>query len=401
MRSSRRPRNGWISRPAGSVAAPRLEIDLSKIAHNARQLRALYGTKGIQISAVTKGVCGSPRVARALLASGMRSLADSRIANIRKMRREGIDAQFMLIRSPMVSEIESVVDLADISLNSEMSVIRRLAECASRRGVVHRIILMVELGDLREGILPADLDPAVEQVLRLDGVDLAGLGTNLACFGGIVPTNAKMQALSAIAERVERAFGIHLALVSGGNSANYQWFVSTRNVGRVNHLRIGESILLGCNTLTRKPIPGLHTDAFTLVGEVIELKTKPSRPYGQVTQDAFGHTPVFEDRGPVRRAILALGRQDVNVAAIRPRADVDVVGASSDHLILEARDPGLEVGKEVEFDVAYGALLRAMTSPYVEKMYRPASVAGIHRQRSPSQHRQRRQRVYGVPGGSS
>jgi predicted amino acid racemase len=383
------------------VAAPRLEIDLSKIAHNARQLRSLYGAKGVHVSAVTKGVCGSPRVVRVLLDGGIRSLADSRIANIRRMRREGINAQCMLIRSPMVSEVEMVVGLADISLNSEMSVIRRLAECASRRGVVHRIILMVELGDLREGILPADLEPAVEQVLGLDGVELAGLGTNLACFGGIRPTEAKMQELSAITEEIERAFGIRIPLVSGGNSANYQWFVSTENVGRVNHLRIGESILLGCDTLTRKPIPGLHTDAFTLVGEVIELKTKPSRPYGQVAQDAFGHAPAFEDSGPVRRAILALGRQDVDVSAIRPRADVDVVGASSDHLILEARDLGLGVGKETEFDVAYGALLRAMTSPYVEKVYHHGSVATVRRQRSPSRHRQQRQRVYAVPGGLS
>jgi predicted amino acid racemase len=383
------------------VAAPRLEIDLSKIAHNARQLRALYGVKGIHVSAVTKGVCGSPRVARVLLASGIRSLADSRIANIRKMRREGINAQFMLIRSPMVSEAETVVDLADISLNSEPSVIRRLADCASRRGLVHRIVLMVELGDLREGILPADLGPAVEQILGLDGVELAGLGTNLACFGGIKPTEAKMQELSAIAESIECAFGIRLALVSGGNSANYQWFVSTRNVGRVNHLRIGESILLGCDTLTRTPIPGLHTDAFTLVGEVIELRTKPSRPYGQVTQDAFGHTPIFGDKGPVRRAILALGRQDVDIAAIRPRADVDVVGASSDHLILEVRDPGLEVGKEVEFDVAYGTLLRAMMSPYVEKVYHPDLFAAIRGHRTLSQQRKKPQRVNVVPAGSS
>jgi predicted amino acid racemase len=317
------------------------------------------------------------------------------------MRREGLDAQFMLIRSPMVSEAEAVVGLADTSLNSEVSVIRHLARCASRHGVVHHIVLMVELGDLREGILPTDLGPVVEQVLGLNGVKLAGIGTNLACFGGIRPTEAKMQALSAIAEGIERTSGIRLALVSGGNSANYQWFVSTHNVGRVNHLRIGESILLGCDTLNRKPIPGLHTDAFTLVGEVIELKTKPSMPYGQVAQDAFGHTPVFEDRGPVKRAILALGRQDVDVSAIRPRVGAHIVGASSDHLVLEVREPGLEVGKEVTFDVGYGALLRAMTSPYVEKVYRPRARAMAREQRPLGRHQQNRQHVHTVPGPQS
>lgn len=356
------------------MPAPRLEIALDRITHNAREMARLYGSRGIRITAVTKGVCGSPRVARALLASGIRSLGDSRIANIRRMREAGINAHFMLIRSPMPSEAGQVVDLVDVSLNTELAVIRCLGWHATRRGKVHRIVLMVELGDLREGILPADVEPTVEKVIGLEGVRLIGIGTNLACFGGVKPTEAKMRELSAIARRVQRRHGLRFETVSGGNSANYQWFISTQDVGPVNHLRIGESILLGCDTLTRKPIPGLRTDAFTLVAEVIELKTKPSQPYGEIAQDAFGHVPAFEDRGRVKRAILALGRQDVDVSAIQPRIEADVAGASSDHLILDVRGPAPKVGAEVKFDVGYSALLRAMTSPYVKKVYQPAYV---------------------------
>ena len=134
-------------------------------------------------------------------------------------------------------------------------------------------------------------------------------------------------------------------------------------------MRIGEAILLGRDTLTREQIPDLYTDAFTLVAEAIELKTKPSRPYGEIAQDAFSRVPVFEDKGNMRRAILALGRQDVDVSAIKPRIKANVLGASSDHLILDIRDSGLEVGAEVRFDIGYSALLRAMMSPYVEKVY--------------------------------
>jgi predicted amino acid racemase len=263
--------------------------------------------------------------------------------------------------------------------------------------VIHRIILMVELGDLREGLLPAELEPAVKSVLGFKGVKLVGLGTNLACFGGIRPTEAKMRELSALAERTERTFGVHLALVSGGNSANYQWFVAANDIGRINHLRIGESILLGCDTLTRRPIPGLYTDAFTLIGEVIEVKTKPSKPYGQVAQNAFGHTPRFRDKGPMNRAIVALGRQDVDISALSPRTDADIVGASSDHLILEVRKSGLRVGQEVAFDVAYGALLRAVTSPYVRKVYRP-ELAAARQQRLLRRHRQKHPSVYAATG---
>ena len=112
---------------------------------------------------------------------------------------------------------------------------------------------------------------------------------------------------------------------------------------------------------------------FTLVAEVIELKTKPSKPYGEIAQDAFGRIPGFEDKGNMRRAILALGRQDVDVSAIKPRIEVNILGASSDHLILDVKGRSLEVGAEVRFDVGYSALLRAMMSPYVEKVCLPQS----------------------------
>ena len=178
-----------------------------------------------------------------------------------------------------------------------------------------------------------------------------------------------MQELSAIAGNLQQQYGITFEIVSGGNSANYQWFVSTPDVRLVNHLRIGETILLGCDTLTRERIPGLYTDAFTLVAEVIEVKTKLSQPYGEIAQDAFGRVPVFEGTANMERAILALGRLDVDGSAIKPRIKAEVLGASSDHLILDVSGLDLEVGAEVRFDVRYSALLRAMTSPYVEKVY--------------------------------
>ena len=355
------------------MPVPRIEIELDKLMHNARKLTALYGSKGIHVTAVTKGVCGSLGIASALLDSGIRSFGDSHIANIQKMRENGIDAQFILIRSPMPSEVERVVEHADMSFNTEISVIRLLANQATKRGKIHRVILMIELGDLREGILPSNIESVVKETIGLRGIKLAGVGTNLACFGGVRPSEANMRELSAIAGNLQRKFGINFEVVSGGNSANYQWFVSAPDIGLVNHLRIGEAILLGRDTLTREQIPDLYIDAFTLVAEVIELKTKPSRPYGEIAQDAFGHIPVFEDKGNMRRAILALGRQDVDVSAIKPRIKANVLGASSDHLILDVKGRSLEVGAEVRFDVGYSALLRAMMSPYVEKVYLPQS----------------------------
>jgi len=168
---------------------------------------------------------------------------------------------------------------------------------------------------------------------------------------------------------VEEEFGMTLEFVSGGNSANYDWFMSAEDVGRINNLRLGESIFLGCEPLHRKTIPGLFTDAFTLIAEVIEVKIKPSVPYGEVCQDAFGNVPKFQDHGRITRAILGVGLQDVSVSGLTQRSDIDILGASSDHIIVDAGETDLKVGNEVEFDLNYGALLSAMTSPYVNKEY--------------------------------
>ncbi len=351
------------------MATPRLEIRLDRIAHNAGHLLALCRARGIEIAGVTKGVCGSPEIAAALVRSGIRVLADSRLANLQRMRQAGIAAQYMLIRPPKLSEIDQVVELADVSLNSEIQVVRKLAREAERQGRVHQVIWMVELGDRREGLLPDALPAAVQQTLCLPGVKLAGIGTNLGCFAGVRPTASKMGELSVIATGIQQHFGLRLQVVSGGNSANCEWLRSAPDVGLINQLRIGEAILLGRETWHHKPVPGLYTDAFTLVAEVIESQRKPSAPDGEVGLDAFGRAARLEDRGWSQRAILALGEEDIAASAVQPRIQADILGATSDHLVLDTGDCALEVGTEVAFDVRYRALLRAMTSPYVLKTY--------------------------------
>ena len=348
---------------------PRIEIDLGKIAHNAKTLKELYGSKGIDVVGVTKVVCGDPAVAEVLVKSGINILADSRIENIIKMHDSDIHAQFLLLRTPL-SQSESVVKYADISLNSELPIIKEISKYAVKQGVIHKIILMVELGDLREGIMSSDLENTVNEVIGLKGIKLTGIGTNLACFGGIKPNDEKMEYLSSIVKGIEDKFKLKLETISGGNSANYDWFMSTKDVGRINNLRLGESIFLGCETLERKTINGLFTDAFTLITEVIESKTKPSLPYGDVCQDAFGNIPKFTDLGLLKRAILGIGLQDVLVSGLMPLLDIDILGACSDHIIVDAKKTDLKVGNTVKFNLNYAALLSAMTSPYINKIYK-------------------------------
>ena len=348
---------------------PRLEIDLAKIGHNVREMVRLYGAKGVGIVGVTKGVLGEPLIADVFVRNGITTLADSRIANLKRMQAAGIKATWLLLRMPTPDQADSVVEHADISLNSELSTIRALSKVALRRGLRHKIIVMVELGDLREGIMPEEIDAIIGETLSLRGVILAGIGANLSCFGGVKPDEKNMAELSLLARAIEGRFSVPLEFVSIGCSTVYTWLKSVRKAGKINSARVGDSLLLGGRDLEEKGIPGLHYDAFTLVAEVIESKIKPSVPYGEIGIDAFGTVPTFADRGTIRRAILNLGRQDVLYTQLYPRVDIDILGASSDHLIVDAKKTDLKTGDEVQFDLDYGAMLQAMTSPYVTKVY--------------------------------
>ena len=349
------------------MSAPRLDINLDKITHNARMLAEDLGDRGIAVTGITKAALGSLDIAKAMLRAGMSGLGDSRIENIEAMRQQRISAPIMLIRSPMLSQVNRVVRNADISFNTELSVVRRLSAAAEEAERSHGIVLMVELGDLREGILPEDLVSAAREVMRLPNLELTGIGTNLACHSGMTPDADNMGALSALADRVEAELDVKLVLISGGNSANLDWALSKSATGRINHLRLGEAILLGCEPLHREPVDGLHTDAITLVAEVIESKTKPSLPWGTLAETAFGGDVISIDSGAMARAILAVGEQDLDPDGLLPPEGLTILGASGDHLLLDCGKQRLRVGDEVRFGVNYSALVRAMTSPFVEK----------------------------------
>ena len=354
------------------MPGPQVTIDLEKIETNTRTVVSWCATAGISIFGVTKGSCGMPQVARAMLRGGVAGLGESRLENIRRLRDSGIDAPVMLLRSPPLSMIDDVIRSVDVSLNSELAVIRELSRVAERMGRIHDIILMIDLGDLREGIWPDDVVPTIEHILELPGIRIAGLGTNLTCFGAIIPTEVNLGQLADLASIVRERFGLGLTYISGGNSSSLPLLLSGGMPKGINHLRIGEAILQGGrDTFLDRPRAELDRDVFLLSGELLEVKTKPSMPIGISGVDAFGGRPVFRDVGERLRGIVNIGREDANIEGLLPvTPGVAVLGASSDHLILDVSDvtPRPKVGDKVSFRMSYGALLAAMTSEYVEKM---------------------------------
>ena len=342
----------------------RLEVDFDKVASNARVLVDRTAALGISVTGVTKATLGSPDLAAALCRGGVSTLGDSRIENIERMLSSGVQAPMLLIRSPMPSQVDRIVESGAMSVNTDLDALSMLAASARSKGRVHDVMVMVELGDLREGVMPAQLHETVRHVLDLPTLRLRGIGANLACRNGIEPSDTNMADLTEMVEGVEAAFGIKIGIVSGGNSANLEWACSSDNRGRINDLRLGEAVLLGREPLHRRPIAGLHTDAFTVVAEVIESKRKPTKPWGSSGQNSFGEVIDVEDRGVIWQTILAVGRQDTDTSDLSGPDGVDILAASSDHLITETRVQ-LKSGDEVRFEPGYSALLRSMTSPLV------------------------------------
>lgn len=349
---------------------PRLDIDCGKVHHNAQFLITQLSLKNISVTPVTKAFLGHPIIAQVLIDAGATMLADSRIENLQKMTESGIAIPKMLIRTPMLSQVASVIKYSDMSLNSEVEVIQRLSHAAEQQNCCHGIIIMVELGDLREGVMPNRVIDFIREIISLPNITIKGIGTNLACRYGVAPDDQNMSILSELADGIEATFGVSLEIISGGNSASVNWALQRTGLTRVNNLRIGEAIFLGCEPLEHENIKGLHTDAVSLTAEVIESKTKPTLPWGSRGLNAFGEKENLQDRGEVSQAILALGRQDVCVSGLKAPNGIKIMSSTSDHLVLESSQKPLLVGEKVTFSLDYSALLSSMSSRYIHKYFK-------------------------------
>lgn len=347
---------------------PQLEFDLALLRSNADAVISRCRGMGIRVCGVVKGVDGLPEAARVLRAAGAEELGTSRLEQVAKCRAAGVPGPWLLIRIPGLTELPDVVALCETSLQSEWPTLLALEEECLRQNKTHRVIVMTDLGDLREGFWDKkELVDVCERVERdLPHVQLAGIGVNLTCYGSTKPTPEKMNEFVGLARQVEQRIGRKLEIVSGGATSSFTLVHWGTMPAGVNHLRIGEAILLGKDLQVDwgiRDMDYLRMDALTLRAEVVEVKDKPTYPIGEFAIDAFGRKPVYEDRGIRRRAILALGRADVGeLESLIPREPgLTVIGGSSDHCIVDVEDcpRRLQVGDIVEFSLCYSHMLYA------------------------------------------
>ncbi|MDZ7690695.1 MAG: alanine racemase [Balneolaceae bacterium] len=305
---------------------------------------------------------------------GIKELHDSRISNLKKIKEIDPETLTIYIKPPPKDIIESVVKYADVSLNTELSTLHALSEEAGRQNKTHKVIVMIEMGDLREGVVRDDLINFYEKIFKLPNVKVIGLGTNLNCMHGVMPDEDKLIQLALYKQIIELQFDEDIPLVSGGTTVTIPLVLKNRLPQGINHFRVGEALFFGKNLFTGGTIPGMHEGVFELYTQIIEISEKPKVPSGdlgvnpqgdkfEIDQEEYGETAY--------RAILDIGYLDINPEhLINVHDDIRVADASSDMLVLDVGDNSnnYEVGDFIRFRLKYMGALGIMNSDYIDKI---------------------------------
>lgn len=181
---------------------PKLICNLDELKHNVTTILKQAEEKNINISAVVKGISAWPNVVESIVQTGVTSIADSRILNLKKISH--ISAEKILLRIPMKSELDDVVKFADISLNSEIEIIKLIDKICENCNTNHGIMLMVDVGDRREGILPQDLSKYITEIQKLKNIYIVGVGMNITCYGAVLPSQDNLSILVNCAVEIEK-----------------------------------------------------------------------------------------------------------------------------------------------------------------------------------------------------
>lgn len=321
---------------------------------------------------VTKGFCANEDIVNLIYKNGGRWVGDSRILNLKKITSMSLEFdKKVLLRIPMQSELEDVIEYADISFESEYKTIERLSKIAYSKRKKHDIVLMIEQGDLREGILKEDVHRIFHDIKKLKNINIVGIGSNLTCLNGILPSIQTIGELECLYIDLQKK-GSNLNLLSYGNSSMLGFLKDVdKKLNGIKNIRVGESFLMGIDTTTRRDCKWLNQNNFTFSAQIVELKKKPSKPWGEISYDGYGNVVKHKDEGVRTRAILGFGRQDVDIRFITPKdPHVTLIGQNSDHTLLDVTNGEYILGDIVEFDMNYQGLLMCMTSEYVYKNFK-------------------------------
>jgi len=351
-----------------------LKLYREKLQHNYKHLNNLFEKNNISWGVVSKLLCGNKLFLNELVDLGIKEMHDTRISNIKTIKSISSDIQTVYIKPPAKRSIPNVIKYVDVSFNTDYFTIKLLSEEAVRQDKIHKIIIMIEMGDLREGVMGDNLMDFYESIFVLPNIEIIGIGTNLNCLNGIMPNQDKLIQLSLYKQLIETKFNVTIPWISGGTSVTLSLLLSKQIPPAVNHFRIGEALFFANDLFTGQIFEGMVPDVFKLYTEIIELYEKPIIPSGEQIANVAGHIPEFdpEDHGKTTfRAIIDVGLLDINPDFLIPEDEsIKIIEASSDMLVMDLGDnkKSFKTGDLISFKVRYMGVLGLMNSNYIEKV---------------------------------
>lgn len=351
-----------------------IKLYKDKLKDNYKFLDNIFTSRNIDWGIVSKLLCGNEIYLKEIIALGTKEIHDSRVSNLRKIKELAPDIQTVYIKPPAKRSIDEIVEYADVSFNTEIYTIKLLSEAAIKQNKVHKIIIMIEMGDLREGVMGDDLIQFYGEVLNLPNIEVRGIGTNLNCLNGVMPTQDKLIQLSLYKQLIEAKFGVTIPWVSGGTSVAIPLILRNARPMAVNHFRVGEALFFGKDIFTGLTIEGMHDSVFKLFAEIIEITEKPDVPTGELGENVAGNIGVADENSDLNnsslRAILDIGLLDMQpqyLEAVDP--NITIFDASSDMLVIDITnsDTKYNVGDLVTFKIKYMGALYLLNSDYIGK----------------------------------
>lgn len=361
-----------------------LQINIKEIRNNIKKLSSYLKKQNKQWSLITKVFSGDQefmdQVLTADIIKDIHSVGDSRLSSLKKLKELNAKLITIYIKPPAQAYIDDVVRFADISLNSSFKTIIALNKAAEQQKKIHKIIIMVELGELREGVNRDDLFEFYEKVYELSNIEVEGLGSNLGCMYGIEPTYDKLMQLQLYKELIESRYGTKLQLISGGSSISLPLIKNKVVPEGINHFRIGETAFFGISPLDNEAFLDLCTDTFNFYSQIIELEEKGIVPDGVIGEGNVGHSTEFNDSDigkTTYKAILDFGLLDVDQEGLIPDDEtINFVGITSDMTVVDIGDnldengnQKYRVGDKVCMDPNYISVARLLNSKFIEKEF--------------------------------
>lgn len=350
-----------------------IELYKDKLKHNYRFLDKLFKKHNKEWAVVTKMLCGNRIYIQEIIRLGAKEICDSRVSNLKVVKSIDPGVETVYIKPPAKRYIPAIVKYADASFNTEFETIRLLSEEARRQNKLHKVIIMIELGDLREGIMGENLMDFYASVFRLPNIKVSGIGTNLNCLNGVLPSQDKLIQLSLYEQLIESKFDRKIPWVTGGTSVIIPLLFYNQIPDGVNHFRIGETLFFGNDLIADKPVKGMKQDVIKLFAQIIEITEKPKVPIGYLAENPSGETfdVKKEDYGKTSyRAILDIGLLDMATDFLIPDdKHIKFIGASSDMAVIDLgkTNRNYKVGDLISFTLKYMGALRLLNSDYVEK----------------------------------